>query len=169
MAEIILHPILEGDLDCIQVWRNSPNVMNWCRQYRPLSREDMKAWFKKLHEDKDYNLANDLFLLVREGSPIGVGGFVRIDWRNRKAEVSFYVGDDDERTESNITEALLLLMDYAFETLNIRKVYFPVYEKNPNLAIYEKILTREYVAKQEYYWEGEYQDRIILVKYKNES
>ena len=167
MAEITLRAIEKDDLDVIQIWRNSPNVLPYCRQYRPLSMEDMEAWYEKLHKDKDYNLTNDLFVIENKGRQIGVGGFVRIDWRNRKAELSFYVGEGTDRTEEVITESILAIVGYGFKTLGLHKVYFPVYAANPYLSIYEKVLTREYIAKEEYYWEGKFHDRIILVAYEH--
>jgi RimJ/RimL family protein N-acetyltransferase len=127
--------------------------------------EDMECWFENLTREGDYNLCNDLLIIQHGSTPIGVGGFVRIDWRNRKAEVSFYVGEGYARTEEVISEALLAVVDYGSKTLNLRKMSFPVYQGNSHLPTYEKILQREYVAKAEYYWDGGYRDRIILVAY----
>ena len=132
-----------------------------------LSLEDMKNWYERLHKDKDYNLSNDLFIITLDEEPIGVGGLVRIDWRNRKGEVSFYVAET--KGERFIRTALSKIVDYALQTLNLRKVYFPVYSFNPNLSTYEKVLKREYTAREEYYWEGAYWDRIILVKYNGKE
>lgn len=137
-----LRPIEESDLSILQRWRNSDIVMPYCRQYRPLTKQNMRDWF----------IAGDnkeLFILKYDSSRIGVGGFIRIDWRNRKTEMSFYVGEDTYRTEEIISQAILCLVDYAFKTLNLHKIYFPCYSFNPNLPIYEKVLKREYTAKKE--------------------
>jgi len=163
MAEISLRAICNMDLSVMQYWRNSPKVMPYCRQYRELSYEDMVEWFTKLAKDKDYNLVNDLFMICMDCKPVGVGGFVRIDWRNRKGEISFYVAE--EATKKDIAKALSHVVEYGFKTLNMHKVYFPCYQKNPNISTYEKVMKREYTAKNEYYWDGEYLDRIVLVKY----
>jgi len=161
MAEITLRPIEKSDLGMIQRWRNQSNVLPYCRQYRPLSIRDMEAWYDKLHIDKDYNLTNDFFIIEYNKS-IGVGGFTRIDWRNRKAELSFYVSEFDEKI---VGKALLHLVGYGFETLNLFKIYWPVYSFNPHIKVYEEYFNKEYTAKKEYYWEGKYHDRIVLVAY----
>ena len=170
MAKITLEPIEQGHLKLLQTWRNSETVLPYCRQYRKLSHRDMEEWYDKLHKDKDYNLANDLFLIHHKcRGVIGVGGFVRIDWRNRKAELSFYVAETTIADyEEVVTSALSVLMGYAFKTLGMHKIYWPVYSFNSNLPIYEKVLQREYVAKKEYFWEGQFHDRIILVAYEKE-
>ena len=162
---ITLRAIEKDDLKRIQRWRNSDDVMPYCRQYKPLSQSDMLVWYDGLTKDKEYNLVNDLQLIELDGIPIGVGGFVRIDWRNRKAEVSFYVGEISKSNPATIQSALMAIVQYGFTTLNLWKVYFPVYSNNNNLETYKEVLKEEYVAKKEYYWNGKYLDRIILVKY----
>jgi len=164
---ITLRAIEKEDLRMLKRWRNSPEVMPWCRQYRPLSDTNMLNWYESLTKDNEYNLTNDFLIMEYNGTPIGVGGYTRIDWRNRKAEVSFYVGEDTKRTSEVITQALLVLLDYAYETLNLRKVYFPCYQGNPYLPLYKQVLQEEYVAKKEYYWKGQYLDRIVLVGYND--
>jgi len=164
---ITLRAIEKEDLNMLKRWRNSQGVLPWCRQYRGLSYDDMVTWYDGLTKDKQYNLINDLFIIEWDGTPIGVGCYVRIDWRNRKAEVSFYVGEDTRRTSQVINQALLAVVEYGLSTLNLWKIYFPVYQGNPNLSMYEKVLEREYVAKQECYWNGKYLDRLILVRYND--
>lgn len=163
--EVNLQPIERKNLDLIQTWRNSPTVMPFCRQYRPLTMSDMERWYDNLHKDQDYNLTNDFFIIEYGYEYVGVCGLTRICWRNRKAEVSFYVGDNAVDTEAVIDGAMPLLMAYAIKTLGLNKIYFPCYSSNPNIKFYEKHLRYEYTARKEYYWEGQWLDRIVLVAY----
>jgi len=164
VAEVRLREVEWGDIEYIRCMRNHPSVMPYCRQYKPLSMEDMEKWYERLNNDKDYNLTNDLFVIISDNIIVGVCGLTRIDWRNRKGEVTFYVVDTEDRAEI-ISKALSMLMGYAFETLNLHKIYWPVYSFNPLLEVYEGHMGREYVAKKEYYWEGAYHDRVVLVAY----
>lgn len=163
MAEITLRAIEKWDLPTIQRWRNSPQVLPYCRQYRPVSMVDMEQWYKKLTEDKDYNLVNDLFIIEYKGVSFGVGGFVRIDFRNRRGELSFYIGE--EIGIVTIKKALMAIIHYGTATLNLWKISFPCYSFNPKIPIYKEIMTEEYIAKNEYFWDGKYYDRIVLVVY----
>ena len=164
MAQVTLGNIEEGHLMWIRDMRNDPSVMTYCRQYRPLTMQDMTKWYKSLSEDKDYSLTNDMLTIQADGVVKGVCGLTRIDWRNRKGEVTFYVVDTEDRAEI-ISKALSMLIGYAFETLNLHKIYWPVYSFNPLLEVYEGHMKREYVAKREYFWEGAYHDRVVLVAY----
>ena len=157
--------IEKSDLAMIQRWRNSPNVMPYCRQYRPLSMKDMETWYDNLSRDASFNLINDLFVIEYEGTPVGVGGLVRIDSRCKRGEVSFYIGDAEKCIEEVIVPTLSHIIQYGFATLGLRKIYWPVYAFNPYLEIYEKVMKREYIARQEYLWQGKYWDRIVLVSY----
>ena len=156
MAEITLDCIEAENLITLQSWRNSANVMPYCRQHRLLTMDDMEEWYEA--GDRD-----NLFLIRKDNEPIGVGGIIRIDWRNRKGEISFYVAE--EKNKECIEPALLQILDYGSKTLGLHKMYFPCYQGNPYIPLYERCMTKEYVAKSEYYWEGKYLDRIILVKY----
>jgi len=155
-----IRQIEKFDLKQLQVWRNSDNVMPYCRQYKQLTMQDMERWYE--------NLNDELFVIGYNATNIGVGGFVRIDERNRKAELSFYVGEDKYRTQEIVSEALLLLMEYAIKTLGMHKIYFPCYQNNPYIPLYEKILKWEYTAKKEYYWNGKFWDRLILTFYETD-
>jgi len=165
MAGVNLRAIEKEDLPMIKRWRNSPNVMPYCRQYRPLSMKDMEVWYDGLSRDGSYNLTNDLFVIEYEGTSVGVGGLVRIDWRNRKGEVSFYIADVEKCTEEIITECLLSILELGHKTFNLHKIYWPVYSFNPYLTIYEILMPVEYIAPNEYYWNGSYHDRLVLVSY----
>lgn len=94
--------------------------------------------------------------------PIGVGGFTRVEWKNRKAEFSFYIGESEHRNTETIKEALKLLLKKGFNEWNFNKVYWPVYEHDPNFYIYNQVFNLESVLKSEYYWSGKFQDRLYL-------
>ena len=165
MAEVNLRAIEKSDLAMIQRWRNSPNVMPYCRQYRPLSVKDMENWYDSLSRDTSFNLTNDLFVIEYEGTPVGVGGLVRIDSRCKKGEVSFYIGDAEKCIEEVIVPTLSHIIQYGFATLGLRKVYFPCYAYNPYIKFYKEVMGVDYVAPMEYWWNGAFHDRIVLASY----
>lgn len=159
MAQITLDSIEAEDLITLQCWRNSANVMPYCRQHRLLTLDDMEEWYET--GDRD-----NLFLIRCDGKPIGVGGLVRVDWRNRKGEVSFYVAE--KCNNDDIKTALNMVLYYGFATLQMWKIYFPVYAFNPRLGLYKEVMIHEYTAQKEYYYEGKYYDREVLVAYNEQ-
>ncbi len=71
---------------------------------------------------------------------VGLLGLVEIEWNNGVGWVSIEIGDEYHRGQGYGTEAMSLILDYAFLELNFRKVQLSVFDYNkPALAVYEKI------------------------------
>jgi len=107
-----------------------------------------------------------MILAYNEGfdRPIGVGGFTRIEWKNRKAEITFYIGDFEFNRSEVVKDTLRLIIESGFNQMNFHKLYFPVYSDNPNLKHYQDVMHEEAVMKEEY-WRDGWKDRHILVSY----
>ena len=164
-----LREINKMDLSLIQAYRNSSNVMPYCREYRYLTDMDQEHWLDNYHKQRrtsDWDV--ELMIIGEDKSDMfyGVCGFTRIQWRNRKAELSFYIGHSECNYPYFIEKALNLILERGFNVWNFHKIYWPVYGHDPNLPIYKKIMEEEAVLKKEYYWDGKYYDRHYLVKYK---
>src|SRR3990167_7440813 len=101
-------------------------------------------------------------ILCFQHKEIGVGGFVRTQWRNRRAELSFFIGEDTYRTKEIIKDSLEALLDLGFNTYGFHKITWPVYGHDPNLPIYKQIMREEAVLKEEYFWNGKFYDRHYL-------
>ncbi len=71
---------------------------------------------------------------------IGSCGLMDIDALNRCAEIGIVLGDKSYWGKGYGTEALRLLLDYAFRYLNLHNVMLRVYDYNPRgIACYEKV------------------------------
>jgi len=161
---IHLRPVEEKDIDLLKHWRTLDHVKPYCREFKPVNDLRQKNWFYSLDEDPD----NLLFIIVTPNQePIGCAGIVRTDWKNRKAEITFFIGSRDHLNNASIMASLNEIIDYAFKELNLYKVYFPVYEFNDFLPVYEQVMDREYIAKRELFRFGRYYDRIILTRFND--
>lgn len=154
---ITCRPIERTDLPMLKRWRNSTDVMPYVREYRFLTDHDQERWYSSyLASRRTSDFDQELLILEWEGEAFGVGGFTRIEWKNRKAELSFYSINRDY-----IKEALTALIDKAFNEFGFHKIYWPVYSHDPNLETYSDIFHEEAVLCDEYYYNG-WQDRIYL-------
>jgi RimJ/RimL family protein N-acetyltransferase len=153
---IILDTIKSEDLMILRDWRNSDNVRPYCCQYTYLTDADMEAWYTSLVSDNSVAM-----LGIRKPEVVGlIGacGITRIRWRWRLGEITFYIGPRLYSTEDIIGDTLSQLIEYAFKTLNLHKLYWPVYSHNPYLPIYKKFFKEEAILRKEYYWDGKYYD-----------
>lgn len=71
---------------------------------------------------------------------LGLVSLGEIEWNNGVGWVGIEIGDTQNRGQGYGTEAMSLLLDYAFLELNFRKVQLSVFDYNqPAIAIYEKL------------------------------
>lgn len=170
---MILREINRSDLKQLQEDRNSLLVMPYCREYRYLTEKDQEDWYEQYHKSRrksDWD--QELMVMapsIDSNLIYGVAGFTRIQWKNRKAEVSLYIANYGSLPKEQVIEGAIEHLFYrAFDVFNFRKIYWPVYGHDPNLEWYKQFFTEEAVLKEEYYWHGKYYDRHYLVKYKKE-
>ncbi|MGE5391577.1 MAG: GNAT family N-acetyltransferase [Deltaproteobacteria bacterium] len=68
--------------------------------------------------------------LVEDDRLIGNCGIVNIDNINRKAEIGIFIGERDLLGQGYGREAVMLLLDYGFNILNLNNIYLRPYSFN---------------------------------------
>jgi hypothetical protein len=124
-----LRAVEKSDLSLLRDWRNFPDFRKNFREVRELSLADQEAWFESLLKTKHINF---MFTVVRleDDKPIGAAGLLYINWINRSADFSFYIGEDGMYIGNNgyAEEAASLLISYGFDNLNLNKIWMELYE-----------------------------------------
>ena len=143
-------------------WRNNPRLRKYFREYREISDAMQEAWYngRVLNNDKqvDFEIHDQ-----KTGKLIGHCGLCYISWVNRTAELAIYIGDDEYRGGGYGKDALRLLMDYAFKTINLNRVWCEVFSNNAAIEVYRKIgFVDEGKMRQHHFEDGEYIDSYIL-------
>lgn len=69
------------------------------------------------------------WVVERSGKPIGVAGLVDLDFFNRRAEIQ--MGLPNERGYGESLEAALLVLEFAFSVMKLKKLTSYVYSDNP--------------------------------------
>lgn len=118
---VYLRPIEESDLHAITVMINDENMTQYLGSDTPRSTEDERAWLENLskNRDKDQVLA---VVLIENEALIGLMGVHGINLKDGIAKTGAFIGKKECRGKGYGTEAKMLLMNYAFNTLNIRKL-----------------------------------------------
>ena len=156
---VSLKPVEFKDLEQFKLWRNDKDNIKYFREYRLLNSHNQEIWFERImKDDKQVN-----FSIIFEDNLSGHCGLYYIDWRNRNAEFGIYVGDKKLHGNGIGTTALLLLLTYGFNVLNLHKIWCEVYDNNSALSLYENIgFKKEGVKRDNYYWDGKYHNSHIL-------
>ena len=138
-------------------WRNNPAIWRWCRQSGPLSWDNHTGWFNSLKNNDAIRMFAVLY-----GEIVGVCGLTSIDWVNRRAEFSLYIGSEHQRN-GYAKAALTALFDHGFKNLNLDLIWGESFDGNPAMAMFDKMgMTRDGIRRQFYYRDGKYIDAHLF-------
>src|SRR5699024_926316 len=154
-----LRVLEKDDLEFLHKLHNDPNVMDFWFSESHLSMEQLKQHFDKGIEDD--NLRQ--FILTENNERLGFVGIVCISPKHRHAEFVIMI-DPGHQGNGHATAATRLAIRYAFNTLNLHKLYLIVDKENKKaIHIYEKAGFQVEGEKNEHFFvNGSYHDAISM-------
>lgn len=164
MNRIYLRALEPEDYEKINQWRADEEIAgNTCGQYFFVSRLRERNWVeeKSLSDQKDLYLA---ICLSDGGTFIGYQSLINIDWRIRKAEFGFIIGEKIMWNQGYGTEAASNMLKYAFGQMNLHRIYAYVLEKNvSSLRVFDKLgFKKEGMLRDAIFKDGIYQNQFLL-------
>lgn len=133
--KIALRSFKEIDIENKVKWINNPENNLYLHYDIPLDYDKTIRWYRNKDNDKRLDL-----VIEYTGIPVGLIGLLSIDKNNRKAEFYISMGDTSFKRKGIATKSTKLLLKYAFEDLNLNKVYLNVDEENEIARkLYEKV------------------------------
>ena len=139
--EIELRKFSEEDIPNKIKWINDSANNTYLHYDLPLEFDKTLRWFQN---NKDKENRYDAVILY-DGVPVGLIGLLGIDRVNRKAEYYICLGEHNIKGKGIATRASKLLFDYAFETLDLNKIY--LYTEVDNLSA-QKLFERRNFKKE---------------------
>lgn len=134
----------------------------------PASMEDEYRWLEQQtsYSRGEYQFAVEDF----EGDLVGRCGIIRLDWKNRVAELGIMIGTPYRR-RGYASEAMALLCDFCFREMNLHKLKVSVFDFNEGaIRCYEKNgFVREGVLRGEMWRDGAYRDVVLLARFSTEN
>lgn len=166
-TRVALRPVLESDIPHFMCWINDPEVHRFLTIYMPMMEADEQEWFERLHKRKPNDI---VFTIEVEGRPIGNMGIHHIDYRQGTAHTGVVIGEKEMWGQGYGAEAKMLLLHYAFNTLNLRKMCSVVYAFNERSLAYSKSCgyVEEGRRKEQYYIDGQYVDEVNLAIFRKD-
>jgi RimJ/RimL family protein N-acetyltransferase len=159
---IYLRPLEKADLPLVQKWANDPEIRRLTGEVRPMSGTAAQEFLDRVHNDRDRVWF--VVALSENDRIIGEAGLLRIFHAWRTTDLSLIIGEKDAWDKGHGTEAILLLLDYAFGALNMHRVAVGVVGFNQRaLRFYDKVgFRREGVQRDGYYHGHEYCDFVMM-------
>jgi RimJ/RimL family protein N-acetyltransferase len=123
-----LRAITRADLETLRTWRNQPHLRRFFREHREISPEMQERWFEteiiKAERSRMFAIER-----LADGALLGAAGLVWIDWINRNADFSIYLGAEDLYIDEVCApDAGRLLLAYGFEELALHRIWAEIYD-----------------------------------------
>ena len=168
---IRLRAVERGDLPKFQEWLNDPDVTDGLSFYLPMSMAQEEKWFERVMQGDVHTMP--LAIEIQDGHGwrlVGDCGIFNLEWPNRAAEFGICIGDKSIWNKGYGTEAVKLLLQHGFETLNLNRIYLRVYSTNLRAKrSYEKAgFVMEGTMRQAVYRNGKYSDILIMGMLRSE-
>lgn len=164
---IYLSPTDKEETGSYICWMNDRAVAEPFGEYGRIngSQEDL-GWIYRPPE----HMQRYAIVLLEGDELIGSISIHNIDHLNRNAFIGIFIGSSEHRGKGLGGEALRLILDYGFRTLNLRSIGLSVHEDNPGaIACYKKAGFREVGRLPEWVFkDGRYVDKLYMCVTKRE-
>ena len=160
--KIYLSPLSLDDAELYTKWLNDRKVTDGLNCTNKITNiESEKEWITKSLEKCSYTFA---IVLNDNDMLIGNCGIMNYDGINRTATLGIFIGEEENRGKGYGKEAIELLLEYGFNTLNLHNINLEVFAFNENaISCYKKLGFKECGRRHEcYFLNGKYHDEIMM-------
>ncbi len=159
---VAISPALPDDIGNLFLWINDAQAAQSDMPYRPVDCLMFKDWL-----DQQTKQSAQVLFVIRTLQPARAVGFVLFKNLSpvfRAAEVGVRIGDENDRGKGYASAALKLALQYAWDTLNLRRVWLTVFAGNSRaIASYRRAgFEQEGVMRQAAFASGEWVDVVMM-------
>lgn len=155
-----LSPVSTEDAETYCKWLNDISISQYLSPEMRLTIEKERELLKTFSND------NVMFAIVDKETDelIGNCSFMNHDKTSQNAEIGIFIGDKSKWGKGYGSEAMMLLLDYGFNVLNLYCIYLKVLEYNKRaIASYKKCGFREAGRLRGYrYFAGKRHDMLYM-------
>jgi RimJ/RimL family protein N-acetyltransferase len=157
-----LSPLTDADSAIMLRWINDRDLVQLSSAYRPVDEAHHREWFDSIRRRSDVVIFG-----IREidaGRLVGSCQLLSISPTHRKAELQVRIGEADARGRGYGREAVELLLDFAFNDLNLHRVELTVLDGNePAIKTYLGAgFRREGIQRRAAYIDGRFVDLVFM-------
>ncbi|MGA2070307.1 MAG: GNAT family protein [Sedimentisphaerales bacterium] len=116
----VLRPLNKADIENRLRWFNDPDVRKTLIISERFELEKTICWLEKMQDD-DSRL--EFVIETTEKTPIGIIGLAGIDSTHRTAEIYLVIGQKEFWGKGVMLEAECLLIDWAFNSSGLEKIW----------------------------------------------
>ena len=161
-GRVYLSPISTEDAMQYVEWLSDFETAKYVGQYTRIhTMANEFAWINGTGNSNEYNFA----IIEKESDKLlGNIGLVNIKNINRTAEMGVFIGDKEYLSKGYGSEAIMLILDYGFNFLNLNNIMLKAFSFNERaIKAYEKCGFKIFgIWKEAVYFNGEYVDDVYM-------
>jgi RimJ/RimL family protein N-acetyltransferase len=165
---IDFRPLEVDDEPLLRRWINDPRIWSTLNQRPPVNACREREWLENQGKSPtDYVFG---IVLRKTGQLIGSCGLHGINVRSHCASLGIMIGESELQNCGHGSEAMRLLLRFAFEELNLNRVELCVFDHNPRaIHVYEKCgFVLEGRHRQALWRHGQYHDILRYAVLRSE-
>ena len=162
---IYIRALEPNDLEFVYAIENDQSIWEVSNTHTPYSRFLVKQYLENAHQD--IYEAKQLRLAIcqdRDFPALGLIDLFDFDPKNNRAGVGIVIQDNENRKQNIGSEALALLIEYAFFNLNLHQLYANIGTENEaSKALFTKFGFEMIGVKKDWtFVNGKYKDEAIF-------
>lgn len=163
---IFLRALEPLDLDFLYELENNPKIWEISGTVTPYSKQVLRIYLDNAHRDIYDVKQLRLCICENPGKLVGLIDLFEFDPKNRRAGLGIVVLQNEDRNKGVGSEAIQLLNQYAFETLNLHQLYANVASDNEaSVHLFKKMGFEEVGVKKDWIFSlGGYKNEILFQK-----
>lgn len=168
---IYLRALEPNDLEFVYAMENDQNIWEVSNTHTPYSRFLVKQYLENAHQDIYEAKQLRLAICQDEDFPaLGLIDLFDFDPRNNRAGIGIVIQGEGNRNRNIGSEALDLLIRYAFVNLNLHQLYANIGTENKaSIALFTKFGFQKIGIKKDWTLvNGVYKDEAIFQLIKNQ-
>ncbi len=163
-ANIYLRALEPPDVELLYQWENDTSIWRISNTSAPFSKDVLQRYISDSRSDIYASKQLRLVICKKDGTAIGTVDLFDFDPNHRRAGIGILIAEKKERRNGYASEALNLLADYCFSTLNLHQLYCNISSDNkPSIGLFKKNKFREAGKKKQWIRDGsKFLDEYLL-------
>lgn len=149
--KVTLRALEPEDIDFLARIENDMSLWEVSHTQAPFSKFVLKEYLKNSH--LDLYEAKQLRLMIQENkhqNPVGMIDLFDFNPQHKRAGIGIVL-DENETQKGYASEALKLLIDYAFKTLNLHQLYASMtFDNTKSIALFKKLNFQKVGVKKDW-------------------
>ena len=169
--KVVLRAVEPEDIDLLYKWENETDVWTISNTITPFSKDLLRRYIESAQ--MDIYESKQLRLMIQASETcktIGCVDLFELDIVNYRAGVGILISDIEERGNGFAKEALSLIINYCFETLNLKQIYCNILSDNVrSISLFERMRFEKVGIKKSWVRDGSQWKDELLYQLINEK